>query len=570
MLAVPLVIVHSETSYTITGTVVDADGATISGVTLTVYSAIDIASGSALKGDYVKTTKTNNEGYFKLSLDRNSYTLYLEKVGYQTATIAVDLNSATEYTYEIDEITIEKSLSLTTTASTLLIHDGETFSIPLTITNGGDAETTSITVTNSGDYSTSVLNSNNQLVQSISLESDSTASLTLKVVAPTNATDADLTVKLIGAIETDYVIHLAVVAEEDDVLSCTYSGRSVMPSESVDFTVVVANPYYYTKTLQLDLVTLEDWTFYVKNGDGEQINSVTLDAGESVSIHVTGTVPSNTTKGDYSLSLTATYDGKTESLPLTVTVKVESPELEITSKYPSQTVALGATTTYPITLTNPGAKQLVYLKAEGFPSGWTVAFMTSAGVQINSILVDSDSSEELNVEVTPALDSSNAAYEITVVAYSDYTSGKIVLDANIGGSYGLTMSVNSLYFETNAGTTTTDVVTLTNNGYSTLNNLELSITAPSSDWNVTVSPIRVTTLDADAKTTFKLTITPPDDASPQDYLIYVTATSNEVETAQQSIRVTINTESSYSIYGIVLLVIGAGVFVLIYKKLKRK
>jgi len=285
---------------------------------------------------------------------------------------------------------------------------------------------------------------------------------------------------------------------------------------------------------------------------------------------VTGAVPSDAEKGDYSFSIKANYSGETFSLPLTVTVKIESPQLTITSKYPSQTVSLGETTTYPIIITNPGAKQLVNLSADGVPNGWTVAFKTSAGVQINSILVSADSSEELSVEVTPSLDADNSAYEITVLAESDYTAGEIVLDANIGGSYSLRMSVSSLYFETNAGTTTTDVITLTNNGYSTLNNLEIEITAPSDDWNVTVSPIRVTTLEADSKTTFTLTITPPDDASPQDYLIYVTATSNEVETDQQSIRVTINTESSYSIYGIVLLLAGIGIFVLIYKKLKRK
>jgi len=570
MLAAPLTTVYSDSRYKITGTIVDEDGNALSDVTINVYSALDVVSGGNLIGDYVKSTTTDTDGYFKVTLDRDSYTFVISKAGYVTSTLTVNLNSATEYSYEIDKITMKKSLSVSTTVSTLLIHDGETFTIPITVANAGDAETTTVSVENDAGYGVSVYNSNNQLVQSISLASGSSASLSLKVVAPKDAIDTALTVKLSGSIETEYVIYLQVVAESDSVLSCTYSGRNVMPSESVDFSVTVENPFFYTKTFTLGLDALDNWTFYVKNAANEQINSVTLAAGESVTLHVTGTIPSDADKGDYSLSLTASYDGKTESLPLTVSVKLESPELQITSKYPSQTVALGETTTYPITLTNPGAKQLVYLKAEGVPNGWTVAFKTSNGVQINSILLDSDSSESLNIEVTPSLDAQNNAYEITVTAYSDYTSGKITLNANIGGSYGLTMSVSSLYFEVSAGKMTTDVVTLTNTGYSALNNLELTIVAPSSDWNVTVTPTRVTTLDADGKTSFTLTITPPSDASPQDYLIYVKATSNEVETAQQSIRVTIKTESSYGIYGLVLLLVGVALFVVLYKKLKRK
>ncbi len=570
VLLAPITVVYSASTYTISGTLVNEDGSYIEGAIVHVWTESYVVSGDTFQGDYVTNATSDDEGYFKLVLDRQSYTLIIEKAGYLSVELTVDISSTTGFSYNLDPIMMEKSISVSTPASTLLIHDGERFEIPLTLTNGGDDETVFVTVEAHDGYEMSITNPEGQLVEGFDIASGGTISLTLTVVAPNPAVDADLTVKVVGEVEVDYVIHFQVVVAEGDLLRCIYPGRSVLPSESVDFTITLTNPLYYTKTFQLALEAPEDWTFYVKNGDGEQVNAVTLDAGEAVTLHVTGAVPSDAEKGDYSFSIKANYSGETFSLPLTVTVKIESPQLTITSKYPSQTVSLGEATTYPIIITNPGAKQLVNLSADGVPNGWTVAFKTSAGVQINSILVSAGSSEELSVEVTPSLDADNSAYEITVLAESDYTSGEIVLDANIGGSYGLRMSVSSLYFETNAGTTTTDVITLTNNGYSALNNLEIEITAPSDDWNVTVSPIRVTTLEADSKTTFTLTITPPDDASPQDYLIYVTATSNELETDQQSIRVTINTESSYSIYGIVLLLAGIGIFVLIYKKLKRK
>ena len=566
--AAPLVIVHAST-YSLTGTIVDEDGAYLSGVTIKVYSQLKVVSGGSLVGDYVSAITSDDEGYFKVGLERASYTFVLEKAGYKTVNLVVDLTTATEYNYAVDKIMMEKSLSISTSTSTLLIHDGESFNIPLTIANGGDDQTASITVVSRGGYSTSVYNSANQLIQSIFIASGGSASLSLKVVAPTNATDADLTVKVTSAADVDFLIHLKVVEVEGSALSCTYSGRSAMPGESVDFSVVLENPLYYTKTFQLSLDSPESWTFYVKNGEAQQINSVKLSAGESVTLHVIGDVPSSSVAGDYSLSLKASYDGIADTLPLTVTVNVKSPELTITSKYPSQTVAIGGTATYAMTITNPGTKQLVNLKAEGAPSGWTVIFKNNAGLQINSLLISGDSSEDIQVVVTPALDSTNAEYSITVSAYSAYTSGEITLSAKISGSYGLDMAVDSLYFETNAASTTTDVITLTNTGYSSINNLELAITSPDG-WDIKVTPIKITTLETNSKATFALSITPPSGTSAKDYLVKVTATSDEISTDMQSIRITVNVESSWSIYGLVLLAAGAGIFVLIYKKLKRK
>ena len=548
---------------------VDVDGSYLSDVTITVFSELAIVSGGSLQGNKVTTTTSDADGYFKLGLERASYTVVFEKAGYKTITLDINLGVATEFTYALGKITMEKSLGISSTASTLLIHDGESFSIPITVSNNGEDDAVSITAATVDGYSATVLNSANQPVSSVLIPAGGSASLTVKVIAPMDASDADIVVTVASAVEVDYVVHLHVVGVDGEALSSTYTGRSVLPDEPVDFTVVLKNPLYYTKTFQLSVDSPESWAFYVENGEGQRINAVTLGAGESVNLHVVGDVPNDAATGDYQLSVKATYDGKTDSLPLTVTVNVTSPEFSITSKYPSQTLSLGGSATYTITITNPGATQLVNLKAEGVPSGWTIAFKSSAGVRINSLLIAGDSSEEVQVVVTPALDSTNAEHTFNVTAYSDYTSGTIALAANIGGSFSLDIGVDSLYFETNAATTTTDVVTLTNTGYSSINNVELEITSPDG-WDVTVSPIKVTTLEPNEKVAFTLSITPPTGTSAKDYLVKVAATSDEVSTDEQSIRVTVNVESSWSIYGLLLLAAGGGLFGLLYKKLKRK
>ena len=569
MLSTPLAMVHSDTSYTITGTIVDSVGNPLSGVTLTIYTTLNVVTSSNLIGQFVKSTMTTTSGAFTLSLDRAVYTVIISKPGYQSATLTVNLNTATEFTYDVKKLVLNQSISVQVSASTLEIHEGETLKIPVSIKNTGDAETVTITAAAGSDYATAILNQDEQQVQSVYVPADGTVTVNVEVTAPLKAVDSDLTVKVFGNLETDTTVHLKVVGADGTVLSSTYPGKVVMPSDVFTFAVALKNPYYYTQTFTIDLSGASGWSLYAANDKGEKINSVALDAGESVNLQVTGNVPSNSTPGDYAFIMKASVNGKTVSLPLTVTVSNVSAGLTVTSKYPSQTIALGKATVYPLTITNPGNKQLIALKAEGVPNGWTVAFLTSEGKQINSILVDAESSESVDLQVTPALSSDKNSYSFAVTAQGDYSSGKIALDASIGGSYGLTMAVDSLYFATNAGSTYTETVTLTNTGYSSLNNLQLSLTYPSG-WTVTATPIKVTTLDSNSKATFTLTITPPTGTAAQDYLVQLTATSDEVETSQQSIRVTVNVESSWSIYGIILLIVAAGVFALLYRKLRRR
>jgi uncharacterized membrane protein len=571
VLSTPLAIVHSETSYTIIGTIVDSSGKPIRGVTLTIYSTSDSLTSSNLIGQYVNNATTDTDGAFKLSLsfDWASYIVTLNKPGYQSATLAVNLNTTTELTYEVKNLTLSESISVQVVSPTINVHDGETLNIPVTIRNAGDAETLAITTVTGSNYTTTILNQDGQQVQSVYVPSSGSLTLNVEVMAPLKAINSDLTIRFIGNLETDNTVHLKVVGAEGTVLSSTFPGKVAMPSDVFTFSVAVKNPYYYTQTFSIDLSGPSGWSLYAANDKGEKINSVSLGAGESVNIQVTGNVPSNSTPADYAFTIKTSANGKTVSLPLTVTVSNTSAGLTLTSKYPSQTIVLGKATVYPLTITNPGTKQLITLKAEGVPSGWIVAFLTSEGKQINSILIDAESSESVNLQVTPALSSNQNSYSFAVTAQGDYSNGKIVLDASIGGSYGITMVVDSLYFATNAGSSYTESITLTNTGYSSLNNLELALTYPSG-WTVTAAPIKVTTLDPNSKATFTLTISPPTGTAAQDYLVQLTATSDEIETTQQSIRVTVNVESSWSIYGIILLVVAAGIFAILYRKLKRR
>jgi uncharacterized membrane protein len=567
VLVAPLVVVHSA-DYAIIGTVVDEQGNEVAGATIKVYTKSSIVSGGTIIGEYVMTGTSDKDGDFKLSVERKAYTLKFSKAGYKENTLNVDLTSTTVFTNDIQNVLLSRGVSLQTVPS-MLVHDGETFTIPVTVTNSGDDETIAIQVICTEGYMASVYNQKDQLVQNIYLLGGSSTSLSVKATAPLNATDSNLIIKLIGNLATENTVQLKVIEAGDITLSCTYPGMDVYPSDSFSFTVTLKNPYYYTETFSLDVITPSSWSLSVKNSQGEKINSVTLGAGETASLKVAGDVPSTSTSGKYSFTLKASANGESTELPLSVSINEVSATLTLTSKYSSQVISLGKTVVYPITIKNPGTKQLITFNVEDVPSGWKMLFLTSDSAQINSMVIDADASESVKLQVTPSLSSSKTDYSFTVKVDGEYSSGEIKLKTSISGSYGLSMNVESLYKETNAGSAFTETIVLTNTGYSPLNNLALSLTYHNG-WTVTASPLKVTTLESNSKTTFILTVTAPSGTAAQDYLVQVTAVADEASTSQQSIRVTVNVESSWSIYGLALLLLAAGGFALLYKKLKRR
>jgi uncharacterized membrane protein len=567
----PLTSVNADSTYKIIGKVVDESGHSIGSATVNVYTESNVMSGDGYIGEYVTTTKTDDYGNFTVKLDRMQYIFLFEKPGYQSTTLNVNLSVATKLSYTLNEVELKRSVNIVTASKGLEIHKGETLSIPLTIKNDGVAETDSINIVCGDGYSASVQNQAGQTVHSIYLSSSSTMSLTLEIDAPVNANDTDVVVKVAGFLETDYPIHLTVVESTGDIISCSYPSRDVKASDTIDFLITVKNPFYYLNSFTLNLVSPQSWDISMENEKGEKIDSVNLGGLETVTIHVTGTVSYDAVLGDYPLSLTATGGGLASTIPLSVSVKGGSEGLTITSKYPSQSVQLGKSTVYPIMIKNPGAEQLARLNVEGIPSGWKVTFMTTGtnAKQINSVLIGSSSYEDIDVEVTPSLDSQQGSFSFKVVASGLSRNGTITLNADVTGSYQVNISVDSLYFQTNVGETKTAVVTVTNTGYSPLNNLVLQLTSPDG-WDVSSTPLKVTTLNPNEKAIFTVSIFNPQGTAPKDYLVSLQGVSDQVETSQQTIRITVNVESSWSIYGFLLLLVAVAGFALLYRKLRRK
>jgi uncharacterized membrane protein len=558
-----------KADYYLTGTIIDENGNGLKGVKINLYLNTQVVSEDLI-GEFVANTTTNENGEFILTLLNYNYIITLEKLGYQTQTEKINVLNGDFFSWSLKKIVLSRSISFDAFTSTIEIHSGETLEIPLVIRNDGLTENISFTTSEPSDWTISILNKQGQQIQSIYLPSKSSSSISLHVIAPKNATDTDIDINVNGSGNFTKTISFKLSDTNEKFLECEYPSRSLGAGSSFDFEVEVTNPLYYDALIELGIVLNQPWRVAIENAKGEAITSIYLKSQSASIIHIRGNVPDDASPEKVTFDSKAVAGGKQSHLTFTIEVGLNTnAELNLSSRYPSQSIQLGVKTVYPLILRTGATEEFVYLSTKGVPEGWGVVFKTSDDRQINTINMQPDDSEELNVEVTPSLDSQQGVYTFTILADSNVINDAITLTANVIGSYNVKMSIDNLYLQTKATNSETVKIVITNTGYSPLNNLELDVVPPTG-WDSSISPLKITTLNPNETQTFQATFSVPEGTAPQDYIISVTVVSSEISSTTQSIRVTVSVESSWAIYGVVILIIAAAIFVLIFKKLRRK
>jgi len=559
--------IFADANFHYHGTIVDEGGDPLAGATIKVVdqTASRIGSGTGL---YVATATTDVNGRFSFYIDYGTYDLTISKEGYISQIFRY--SGVNVPRIEVGNVTLKRNVLVTMSAAALVASPGSRLTMSVQVSNGGSAEeTVDVQATAPEGWSAFLKNEAGE-VKSLILKAGATTSLNLVVDVPVDATSGEIELVVSGRASVTKTLTIVVEGAPTSIATCTYPSKIVSPGGTISYKVAITNPSGEAGVIMLKTMGVPSgWSAYFLNDDKEEIDSVYVQSASSVTVTLRVQVSSATAVDTIgSLIVTAQLGERSTEVPLALKVEQRAATIELGAKYPSQSLKLSVATVYPITL-SIHSSELVQLSADGVPEGWSVVFKTQDGRQVNSVLLEADTTESINVEVTPSLSSSQGQYSFTIVATGETEEGNLALTADIVGSYSLVMSLDSLYLQTIAKSSEVVTVTVTNKGYSPLTNVELALSYPDG-WTTAFTPMKITTLAPNEKATFQLTVTVPEGASPKDYLVSVQATSGEASATVQTIRVTVEMESSWSIYGVVLLAAGAGVFVLIYKKLKRK
>lgn len=291
----------------------------------------------------------------------------------------------------------------------------------------------------------------------------------------------------------------------------------------------------------------------------------------------------NTPPGVYEFTLVASPEGSQEALRIPLSVHLAAEEvlpvdriLEIETSHIAIENPAGKDFVYEIKLKNNGRDDVVVDLDLDLPPGWrgSVTPRWEAERRIQSLRMSSESTENLKLTVTPPGRVEKGTYPVTLTATAGEEQAVLELEAVVTGTYGLNMipETQRLSFETTAGTETTLVLFVWNDGTSEVENVEFYSTSPDG-WEVSFDPDGLPTLDPYTSRgrpeQVKMTVKAPGRTIPGDYQIGVTFAGDQASDSL-ILRATVKVPTKWGWFGVAVI---AAVLVLlfgIFWKLKRR
>ncbi len=344
----------------------------------------------------------------------------------------------------------------------------------------------------------------------------------------------------------------AAVAAGGLTLTTPFPAIVAEPASTVSFTLKIDVPSAQRVDLKANGVP-SGWTARFRGGS-LTIDGAYVDPKSPSTVTLDVEIPDGTAPGSSTITVVASGDGRSDSLPLTIRVAdAAAGDIALTSDFPELRGPSSSTFTFNLTLKNQTAAETTYSIDSTGPDGWTVSAKPSGQAQATSITVGAGSSGTISVTATPPATVAADTYPIKVTVAGGGKTAAATLNVVVTGTYTLDVSTPDQVLSTsaNAGSEKDFQVTVHNTGSAPITNVALSASAPT-NWTVTFDPVSIATLAADETQTVTAKITPSNDAIAGDYQMTVTAKGAEA-TGDVSIRVRVDTPQFWWIVGVVLI-----------------
>ncbi len=259
------------------------------------------------------------------------------------------------------------------------------------------------------------------------------------------------------------------------------------------------------------------------------------------------------------------------------TTSATLPTLNITCDVPSYADDSGSTFNYSVNVEYSGNDSTIVTFSNTDPADWH-STITYSGKEVSSIPIGpmqygSPDSKMLSISLAPnsGVYPEVGEYKLTLTASAEQQSQSIDLKAIIKArySFNLTTPDNKLNMKASAGKANNFTINLENQGTAALDNISLRSSNPS-DWTVTFSPDKITSLAAGQTQQENIIITPPEGKTVAgDYIITFYASNAQVS-ENLDIRVTVETPSIWGILSIVIIVVVIAGLAFLFLKLGRR
>ena len=553
------------------GTVVDEGGNPLNNVKVLAHLN---------SGGLASTKYTDSEGYFRLALNAGAYTLQFEKSGYVTKQESISLSAGwvsdpDNDPIKLGDIMLQDAIQLTASILSLVGGPGDTINIDFTLSNMGDEpEEIEFHIEAPEDWDTRILLSSDE-IKKVLLDS---GSLNLEVEATLPSTfdeQTTITLMVIGTMNTTlgFTVFPKTSAIPEIELVSIYLSVSEEIGKTIYLPLTIENRGEIDEIIELLGVAPSDWSISFITSSEMTVNSLYLASGGSETLTLKVVPSDDASIGDYFVDVNAVSDegALRDSLRLRVNLREATSDVEIISTFTDVMAEAGDTINFPLAIWNRGETDALFLLTVlSAPANWKTVFTTD-DVEVSSVLVMAGESMTLQLEVTPPSTIAAGAYPIVVYTKSDdgLISKQIDIKVNIVGSYKIELELSTLYTTITIGDSMQLSVEVSNWGHSTVTSVYIDAAIPD-DWEITITPSQIATLDPKQSATFNLVVETSADTVAGDYMITVQAFSDQVESDDDDVRVTAKASTSWGYIGIGLALIIVIGLVFTFTRFKRR
>ena len=363
-----------------------------------------------------------------------------------------------------------------------------------------------------------------------------------------------------------------VAADGGLEVTTPYPAVAVAPGTKVSFDLTVSSTRTADVALELSGVP-DGWTASVLGG-GFIVDGVSVTSSEPATVRLDVDVPAEAPAGTSTLRLTARGGGAQDVLPIAIRVNAEAAgDVTLTTSTPALTGSSDASFSFDLQFKNDTAQDLtVSVAATGQPD-WEIKATLTGEDQAASTIVEAGATQNITVSATAPANSPAGTYPIKVEARAGDRTATADLAIEVTGSYSLALGTPSdvLSAGGSAGSPTTQVFEVTNNGTAPVTAVTLTDTPPS-NWTVTYEPADgIPTIAPNETKTITATITPSSEAVAGDYVVSFTAAAAEGGAdATAQIRFTVETSPLWAIIGLGIIVLIVGGLFYVFRTYGRR
>ncbi|MEM2926929.1 MAG: NEW3 domain-containing protein, partial [Candidatus Bathyarchaeia archaeon] len=217
-----------------------------------------------------------------------------------------------------------------------------------------------------------------------------------------------------------------------------------------------------------------------------------------------------------------------------------------------------------------GYNELLDLAIKGLPQDLRAWFEDTSKQEITKVYVEAGQSKEFYAVVSTPKGTSLGARDFFASVNNANLNKTLALTLNILGLYEIRATNANFYTSLSVGGEGTFTLSIRNTGSQKVTNVKAICGTTPDGFSVTVDPASLAVLNVDQEATFTITIKTESDVNAGNYYIDFSLSSDQTEPKTFTLRIEVLQETSWILYGGVIMVVALVGLFFVYRRYGRR